>query len=163
MSRYGILICALFSVLLCACHEEAEAPLQFDVIENSTPETTRIRYFANPGPGCMEKEYYVYTDFSESELKLKCNNSNKIKTACRLKKPYASENGGTTTIEATPEETGIYVTLSDDNIITVRFAQLSSESTPYGYYGTIIATDHNGGAERQTVINISRRNPSLDG
>lgn len=161
MSRYGILIWALLSVLLCACHEETEASLQFDVIENSTPETTRIRYFANPGPGCIEKEYYVYTDFSESELKLKCNNSNKIKTSCRLKKPYASENGDTT-IEATPEETGIYVTLSENNIITVRFAQLSSENTPYGYYGTIIATDYNGGEERQTVINISRRNPSLD-
>lgn len=157
------IILSLFAVVIGGCDEEKDAPLQFEVIENSSPDITKIDYYSpNLGPFVREKEYFVKTDFSSSEVKLQCNNCSLITIDTKLKKPYASETGGSTTIDATPEETGIDVALSEGNVITVKFTQLETLNNPYGYYGTVTVFGKVGRKDEKTVINLSRRNNRLD-
>lgn len=161
MSIYKALFFTFFStILLYACGEEEEAPVQFDTVENTAPETTKVRYYC-PSVYGGEKEYFVSTDFSECLLKLRCSNCRNIDIACELRKPYVPETGGNTTTAATSEETGIYVSLSDAGVITIRFTALNPDYSPYGYFGTIKATDRTD-RKRTTTINLARRNPNLD-
>lgn len=148
----------LFALSFCACEEEKEAPLLFDVIENTLPDITYIGYYSPRADGGGEKWYHVLTDFSENEVKLKCNNCDRTHISCSYQKPYVREDGGSSETEATPEETGIYVSLSEDNVITIRFAELETENNTYGYYGTIYASGKVGGEEKQTIIKLARRN-----
>lgn len=156
------IILSLFAVVIGGCDEEKDAPLQFEVIENSSPDITKIDYYSpNLGPFVREKEYFVKTDFSSSEVKLQCNNCGQITIDTKLEKPHTAETGGDTMIEATPEETGIYVSLSDGNVITVNFRQLDLDN-PYGYYGTVTVFGKVDGKEEKALINLSRRNNQLD-
>lgn len=155
-------ILSIIAVALAGCHKEADAPLQLDVIENTAPDITNIGYYANPGPGLQYKEYYVYTDFSACELKLQCNNCNLIQIETALTKPYVPPTGGNSSTEATPDETGIHVTLSEGNIITIKFTELEPQDNPYGYFGTVNVYGIVNRENKKTIINIARRNPNLD-
>lgn len=154
------IILSLFAVVIGGCDEEKDAPLQFEVIENSSPDITKMDYYS-PGAFAREKEYFVKTDFSSSEVKLQCNNCGQITIDTKLEKPHTAETGGDTMIEATLEETGIYVSLSDGNVITVNFRQLDLDN-PYGYYGTVTVFGKVDGKEEKALINLSRRNNQLD-
>lgn len=155
MTRRLHYVLLLLLVALCSCHEEKEAELLFDMIANSAPATTTMRYFANPGPGTQEKEYHIYTDFSASRIELECTNSASIDVTYYFRKPATSEYGDIT-VEATPEEAGIDINVSDGNIIRIDFAQLATYDTPYGYYGYITAQGNTGGKDCQTIINLAR-------
>lgn len=156
-------ILSIIAVALAGCSEEVDAPLQLDVIENTAPDITDVRYFSpSMGPGWHEKEYHVYTDFSACELKLQCNNCNLIQIETALTKPYVPPTGGNSSTEATPDETGIHVTLSEGNIITVRFTELEPQDNPYGYFGTVTVYGIVNRENKKTIINIARRNPNLD-
>lgn len=162
MKRLGTLLCTLCALLLCACDEEKEAPLLFDVIANSAPETTTIGYFSPSATGGV-KEYHVYTDFGASELKLQCANCRDIAITCQYRKPCVLEGGGSSSTEATAEEAGMDVYLSESNVITVRFDSLATADNLYGYYGTIrVSRKSRGKDEQTTVINLNRRNNELD-
>lgn len=158
-----IIILSVFALLLTSCREEVDAPLQLDVTENTAPDVTKVGYDTSVlGPGRHEKEYQITTDFSASELKMQCNNCKQLQIETALRKPYVPETGGSTTIEATAEETGIYVSVAEGNIITIRFAQLDPENSSYGYYGTVKVHGKIKGETKTTTINIGRRNPRLD-
>lgn len=159
--RLSLIPLLIFMLALAGCHEEVDAPLQFDVIENTAPDVTTIRYFANPGPGTQQKDYYVYTDFSACELRLKCTNCDRLQIETSLTKPYVPETGGTITVEATPEETGIHVSLSESDVVTIRFTELEANENPYGFFGTVEAYGKVNGEDSKTVIYIARRNPRL--
>lgn len=159
-STLRLIVCLVVVMFLSGCDAE-EAPLQFDVIENTSPETTKLEYHAQAGPFPGVNEYYIHTNYSASEVKLHCNNCKHLVIDTYLDKPYAPESGGTTSTEATPEESGIYVTLSEGNTVTVTFTPLIPLESAYGYYGKITATGKIGGKEVQTVINIHRRNPLI--
>lgn len=160
MKKYLLLLMVSVLSIASSC-EEKDAQLKVDVIENSSPDITHMGYFS-PTIGFGYKEYHIYTDFSASELKLRCKKCGRIDMDIELRKPHTSEAGGDTSIEATPEETGIYVALSEGNVITVKFARLEISDAPYGYYGTVRIYGRIGGKDKQTTININRRNNSLD-
>lgn len=137
-----------------------DAPLQLDVTENTAPDITKVGYDTSVlGPGRHEKEYQVSTDFSDCELKMQCNNCKQLQVETALRKPYVPETGGSTTIEATAEETGIYVSVAEGNGIAIRFAQLDPEKSSYG---TVKVHGKIKGETKTTTINIGRRNPRLD-
>ncbi|MBO5268984.1 MAG: hypothetical protein J6B13_09540 [Muribaculaceae bacterium] len=155
MNIFKTLVWLLLPLSLCGCEDE-EAPLLFDTIENTSPDVTSVQYYAPSAYGNGEKEYYVVTDFSESGLKLECSNCDNIEISCELRKFYSPESGGTTTTAATAEETGIYVSLTDGNIIAIRFAEPGAVNGAGSYFGTIYARDKAGGGDRRTIINIAR-------
>lgn len=140
---------------LWGCGEE-EAPLLFDTIANTSPDVTSVQYYSPSAYGNGEKEYYVVTDFSESGLKLQCSNCDNIEISCEQRKFYSPESGGTTTTTATEEETGIYVSLTDGNVIAIRFAAPAAVNGADSYFGTIYARDKADRKDRQTKINIVR-------
>lgn len=163
MKHSLFIILSLIVVAIAGCSEEVDAPLQLDVIENTAPDITDVRYFSpSIGLGWHEKEYHVYTDFSACELKLQCNNCNLIQIETALSKPYVPPTGGNSSTEATPDETGIHVTLSEGNIITVRFTELEPQDNPYGYFGTVTVYGIVNRENKKTIISIARRNPRLD-
>lgn len=157
-------VACLLLVLTSSKCEDDEAPLQFDVIDNSAPDVTSVSYYCpDMGPFGGVMEYFVRTDFSESSVKLYCNNCGRdgIRIETSLSKPCVLENGGSSSCEATPEETGIYVSLSDANTITVNFAGIDREDLAYAYYGTITAYGKVNRKDVKTQINISRSNLKL--
>lgn len=157
-----IIILSIIAVALAGCREELDAPLQLDVIENTAPDITDVRYFSSDmGPGWHEKEYHIHTDFSTCELKLQCNNCNLIQIETALTKPYVPPTGGNSSTEATPDETGIHVTLSEGNIITIKFTELEPQDNPYGYFGTVTVYGIVNRENKKTIINIARQNPLL--
>lgn len=163
MKHSLFIILSVIVVALAGCSEEVDAPLQLDVIENTAPDITRIRYFSpSIGLGWHEKEYHVYTDFAACELKLQCNNCNLVQIETALTKPYVPPTGGNSSTEATPDETGIHVTLSEGNIITIQFTELEPQDNPYGYFGTVTVYGIVNRENKKTIINIARRNPRLD-
>jgi len=157
-------ILSVLALLLAGCREEVDAPLQLDVIENTAPDITKVDYSTSVlGPGRHEKEYQITTDFSASELKMQCNNCRQLQVETALRKPYVPETGGSTTTDATAEETGIYVSVDNGNVITIKFTQLDPENNSYGYYCTVKVHGKINGESKTTTINIGRRNPILDG
>ena len=163
MKHSLFIILSVIVVALAGCSEEVDAPLQLDVIENTAPDITDVRYFSpSIGLGWHEKEYHVYTDFAACELKLQCNNCNLIQIETALSKPYVPPTGGNSSTEATPDETGIHVTLSEGNIITIRFTELEPQDNPYGYFGTVTVYGIVNRENKKTIIKIARRNPRLD-
>jgi len=159
--KFGLvfIVCLFYLLVLSACEEE-EAPLQFDMIENSDPDAIRLRYFCpTMGPFPGYKEYYVYTDFTAGEIRLQCNNCQQIKIETNFSKPCVLEGGGNSSTEATAEETGIFVTLEKGNQITIRFADRSGDAAlTYGYFGAIKAFGKVGGKDESTTINLARSN-----
>lgn len=158
-STLRIMGCMLLMLTSSKCEDE-EAPLQFDVVENTAPDVTSLAYYCpDMGPFGGEKEYFISTDFSESRVKLYCNNCNRsgISIDAQFQKPCVLEGGGSSTCEATPQETGIYVSLSDGDMITVQFADISSEESMYACYGTITVHGKVNRNDVTTRINISRR------
>lgn len=108
-------------LVLAGC-DEKEAPLQFEVMINTSPEATDIRYYCpDLGPFRGDKEYFVVTDFSASEVKFQCTNAGPIHIETSL------EAGGNISTDVTPEEAGIFVTLERGNVIAIRFEELESE------------------------------------
>ncbi|MDE7473755.1 MAG: hypothetical protein K2M68_09260 [Muribaculaceae bacterium] len=152
--------CMLVMLTLAGC-DENEAPLQFDVVDNTTPEVITVDYYC-PDFGWFpgDKEYFVRTDFTAGSVTLKCNNCDRggIKIETELSKPCVIEGGGSSSCEATAEETGIYVSLSHaGNMITIDFADVSPADS-YSYYGVIKAYGKVGREDKVTVINVTRRN-----
>ncbi len=160
MRHLSRLIGCLLSILLFSSCEEGEAPLMFDEIDNTAPSVTTFSYHGY-GPFTGNKQYFVDTDFTESEIKLQCNNCSSIAIETRLEKPCVLDTGGSSTTVATPDETGIYVTLAEGNVITVRFTPLNPDLSDYGYYGTVTAIGKVDGKQQHTIINLHRTNPNL--
>ena len=110
------------------------------------------------------KEYYVYTDFDESLVRMQCTNCRNIRIETSLSKPHVDEEYGySTSIEATAEETGIFISVSDNNVIVINFKSLDSYDNPYGYYATVKVYGKIDGVDKYTTVYISRRNPLLSG
>ena len=164
--RYWLIGCFLYLSLLSvsSCDKEEDAPLQLDEIENSSEET-KIYYYAQPAyifGGIRVKDYHVHTDFDESVLKLQCTNCRNIRIETYLSKPWVDEEYGySTSAEATPEETGIFITVSDNNVLDIRFKYLDPYNNPYGYYATVKVYGKIDGVDKYTELYISRQNPLL--
>ncbi len=136
----------VFSIILVSC-EEPEAPLQFDIIENSDEDANYISYHSTgvtPFPGT--KQYHIFTKVYSGEIKLECNNCNDIE----IETSFSDSFG-----EATAEETGIFVTLENGNIITIRLAEKSFDIA-MGYYCTIKVFGKVRKNMESTTININR-------
>ena len=147
----------VFSSIMVSCDEE-EAPLQFDIIENSDEDSIRISYYCpNLGPFSGKKEYFVHTNFSAGEIQLECNNCQSIAIETSFRKPCVLDWGASSATEATDEETGIFVTLEKGNVIKINFADRNGDEI-YAYYGTIKTFGKVGGNSEQTTININRVN-----
>ena len=146
------------------CNKEEEAPLQLEVIE-STSDATSFSYHSITQPiGVYVKEYYVYTDFDESLVRMQCTNCRNIRIETSLSKPHVDEEYGySTSIEGTAEETGIFISVSDNNVIVINFKSLDSYDNPYGYYATVKVYGKIDGVDKYTTVYISRRNPLLSG
>lgn len=140
------------------CTEPDEAPLQFDLVENSDPESITTSYHSPClGPFPCDKEYFIYTGFTAGDVVLKCTNCRVIEIETSLSKPCVLEGGGSSSTEATAEETGIYVTLAGANVINIHFADCTGAEY-YGLYGTVTAYGKVDGRDEVAVINISRSN-----
>ena len=147
----------LFSVA--SCRKENEAPLQFDVVENSDSTEIRVYYHSSDmGPGIVVKEYFVHSYFTSGELLLECNNSRHLDIETRFDKPCVLETGGSSLTESTAEETGIFVTLENDNQLRIRFEDRTDDNI-YAYYGDVKVFGKVGGKDEVTKINISRSKP----
>ncbi len=150
----ALLGCALLSSSKCT--EPDEAPLQFDIVQNSDPESITSSYHSScMGPFPCDKEYFIYTGFGSGDIVLQCTNCRVIEIETSLSKPCVLEGGGSSSTEATAEETGIYVTLSGANVINIHFADRTGVEY-YGLYGTIQAYGKVDGREETAVINITR-------
>lgn len=154
MKKLFLFLLPLLSLVFSSCEEEKEAPLLFDVIENTSPEMTYIGYYSPFAYG-GEKWYHVMTDFSENDVKLKCTNCNILGIRCEFTKPQVKDHAEIS-VEATPEETGMDVSLSDDNVITIHFSELDKETSCYSYYGKIYVRGKIGGEDKETIIKLAR-------
>ena len=142
------LIFIILSLIMVSCEDE-DAPLQFDIVQISNKECIEVIYTCRditPLPGV--KEYYVNTYFTAGEIQLKCNNCDQLEIETRLE---------SSTNEVTAEESGIFVTLENRNIVKIVFAGLPV-SEIMSYYGTIKVFGKVGGESQVTTINIQRLN-----
>ncbi len=160
----GCIFSILFLSSLSRCDKEEDAPLQLDVIEN-TSDNTRIYYYAQPTNifgGIRVKDYHIHTDFEESVLKLQCTNCRNIRIETSQSKPWVDEEYGySTSTEATPEETGIYISVTDNNVLDIHFKYLDPYDNLYGYYATVKVFGKIDGADKYTEVFISRQSPLL--
>lgn len=139
--------------LIVSCGEQ-EAPLQFDIIENSNDDAIKVAYYSyGMGPFPIQKQYYVYTDFSAGEIQFECNNCQNIE----FETSFGIFSGGSSRPEATEEVTGIFISLEKGNIIKIRFADRSGDEI-ISYSATIKAYGKVGKRTEQTTINIRRDN-----
>lgn len=146
------------------CNKEEEAQLQLEVIE-STSDATSFSYHSITQPiGVYVKEYYIYTDFDESLVRMQCTNCRNIRIETSLSKPHVDEEYGySTSIEATAEETGIFVTVADNNVLCIDLKHLDPDNSLYGYYATVKVYGKIDGVDKYSTVYISRRSPSLTG
>ncbi len=165
---YLLLMGCLFSMLslssLSRCDKEEDAPLQLDIIENTSDET-RMYYNAQPPTifgGIRVKEYSIHTGFDESVLKLQCTNCRNIRIEVTQSKPWVDEEHGySTSTEATPEETGIYISVTDNNVLDIHFKYLDPYDNSFGYYANVKVFGKIDGVDKYTEVFISRHSPLL--
>lgn len=151
-----IIICLAIAFSFAGCDDE-EAPLQFKLIANTAPGITHLDYY-NPdlGPFGGVKEYFLRTNFTESQAKLQCTNCKNIRIETSFTRPFVPETGGSTSTVSTAEETGMHISLDEGGVIVIDFTELSLEDSCYAYYAVIKAYGSVDGKEQVTTINLTR-------